>query len=351
MPYPEISHLDHAGVDLLQQMLSELAMIFMLYGVLAALFSSAIPALARRKASRGTWILTASITVLFISSTMGTVSQMGMHMAEIHGYKYPGSVVVRPSLALRAIFEVSTCVNLFLNDALVVWRAYVIWPNSRLARGLLLACVICSLVAVIFECVRYLNSSLRAAPFYALVVDVTLPATNIVATTLVGIRVWMFRRSISESLKPSSKCSRVGGILMILLESGLAYCAIWVVGAIIQRSSAVSNTIKIICNNSVFLLAAIYPTFLVVVLTVHEQTTTLSAMRSQQSGIRLETLRFASCCQNERQRREDLESESGGSTTGLSGATVASDDSLEVQEVELVQISGPIGKREWSVVQ
>lgn len=70
--------------------------------------------------------------------------------------------------------------------------------------------------------------------------------TNAVATALVGVRVWCgttrfafqrpflidlcrtYRRDIAAALGPVTFGSRVGGLLMLLLESGILYCAIWV---------------------------------------------------------------------------------------------------------------------------
>ncbi|KAI4519128.1 hypothetical protein K525DRAFT_206843, partial [Schizophyllum commune Loenen D] len=133
-------------------------------------------------------------------------------------------------------------------DALVVYRAWVLWPNNRTARGVLLLCLFSSFgkprlalrriisphrtqVGTVIECVW------RTYPVFDFPRKVSVPGlmgillfvTNLTATTLIGIRFWIYRKDVCAWIAPlRSTLLRVETILMLLLESGVIYCALWV---------------------------------------------------------------------------------------------------------------------------
>ncbi|KAL1746653.1 hypothetical protein HDZ31DRAFT_33618 [Schizophyllum fasciatum] len=61
-----------------------------------------------------------------------------------------------------------------------------------------------------------------------LIQSVPLIFTNAVATTMVGIKVWYYYRDVKGSLGLFTRKSQVERVLVLLLESGLLYCIIWV---------------------------------------------------------------------------------------------------------------------------
>ena len=95
-----------------------------------------------------------------------------------------------------------------LSDALLVWRAWVLWHDRRVVHGLLAFCLILSSgksliriillgvdhrlpqVGVIYETAslpsRIWSNDLRST----LIINLPLLFTNVVATALVGLRVW-----------------------------------------------------------------------------------------------------------------------------------------------------------------
>ncbi|KAI5827790.1 hypothetical protein K523DRAFT_246020, partial [Schizophyllum commune Tattone D] len=132
-------------------------------------------------------------------------------------------------------------------DALVVYRAWVLWPNNRTARGVLLLCLFSSFgkprlawrrvipahrtqVGTVIECVW------RTYPVFDFPRKVSVPGlmgillfvTNLTATTLIGIRFWWVKLRTRIYTPLRSTRMRVETILMLLLESGVIYCALWV---------------------------------------------------------------------------------------------------------------------------
>ncbi|KAL1675157.1 hypothetical protein EV122DRAFT_173218, partial [Schizophyllum commune] len=112
-----------------------------------------------------------------------------------------------------------------LSDALVVWRAWILWPHSRLARGALWVGMTGSVGALLVARYPQARAFGRIA-FTPKSLASTLPLviTNLLATTLVGMQLWAYRRDVAASLGPFSGESRVGGILLLLLESGVVFC-------------------------------------------------------------------------------------------------------------------------------
>ncbi|KAL1689582.1 hypothetical protein GGG16DRAFT_57547 [Schizophyllum commune] len=151
-----------------------------------------------------------------------------------------------PDRAARTAFMylVLSCVNYLISDMLVVWRAWVIWPDNTFVRGLLVTSMSCSLAGTLFELVSQTASYTWIA--YGLPVACmasTLCLTNVIATLLIGIRYWyrispshtrIYRREVAAWLSPHSTGAQVGGVLLLLLESGVAYTALWAINIFIQ---------------------------------------------------------------------------------------------------------------------
>ncbi|KAI4521001.1 hypothetical protein K525DRAFT_202303 [Schizophyllum commune Loenen D] len=95
--------------------------------------------------------------------------------------------------------------------------------------------------------------------------ELTLPLliTNVTATGLMGWKAWTHREYVCDSFLRRRHKSRAELALLLLLESGLAYCAIWIMvmaaslGALpgLERSTLL-NTLCSICGT--------YPTFIVI---------------------------------------------------------------------------------------
>ncbi|KAL1692303.1 hypothetical protein GGG16DRAFT_101854 [Schizophyllum commune] len=90
-------------------------------------------------------------------------------------------------IGVELVFYMATrrCIYL-LSNAIVVWRAWVLWPNSRVAKAILSTCM-CGSVG------QY------------------------------------YRRDIKGSLGPYTRKSQVETVLVLLVESGCLYSLLWAV--------------------------------------------------------------------------------------------------------------------------
>lgn len=284
--------LSSSNVAALQSIILEIAVDFVFYGVQVALFLAAAAALARKEGRA--WILMMAIIALFISSTTGAAVDAILYPLQMPTFEVSPPDIKILFYRLYVTLAVSYRVNYLLSDAIVVWRAWVLWPHSRIARGLLSISMACSLSGAIVDGVWAVKSIWTgASAIRTLMITLPLLITNVFATVLVGIQVWIYRRDVRASLGPWSKRNGVEGVLMLLLESGLIYCAVWIVSLAINLL-APTNSFNAygIVDKAFHTLAGIYPTF--VVLAVSMQQRDASKSRTYNEGRNLPSLRFNS---------------------------------------------------------
>ncbi|KAL1676813.1 hypothetical protein EV122DRAFT_252983 [Schizophyllum commune] len=238
----------------------------------------------------------------------------------IFGYD-PGT-----SVTTALIFTVLSCLNYLLSDALVVWRAWVMWPGNNFVRGLLSGCMVLGLAGTIFEIV---SQSAMASEHIVLglpltTMAVTLCLTNVVSTALIDHPLRpkimstfrMYRRDVSKLLAPNST-GMVGGVLLLLLESGVVYAVLWAINVFVQVSEKIEGHPHVaghfeMMHETFYLCAGIYPTFVVVIVTLQQSMNEDSAQG--QPSTFLESLHFALECD---ERRLDYDERRWESTTNF----------------------------------
>ncbi|KAL1669875.1 hypothetical protein GGF50DRAFT_43507 [Schizophyllum commune] len=154
------------------------------------------------------------------------------------------------------MFVVLSCLNYLLSDALVVWRAWVMWPGNNFVRGLLSGCMTLGIAGTIFEIVSQTamvsEHTVRGLPLT--VMAITLCLTNVVSTALIGASYVhitpceqkvmrdsrMYRRDVSKLLAPNSS-GMVGGVLLLLLKSGVVYTVLWAINIFVQVSEKIEG--------------------------------------------------------------------------------------------------------------
>ncbi|KAL1747129.1 hypothetical protein HDZ31DRAFT_61573 [Schizophyllum fasciatum] len=272
----------------LQATIQGMGSILLSYGVQAGLFIPAISVLARKhtKAAR---TLMASVSVLFISSTLGVATYVALMLLLLKdpGYAATSLHYGKTVQRLGIVHAVTARLNYIISDAIVVWRAWILWPGNRVVQGILVCAMIYSVVAVIANGI--LARFFVESPVPHIIVRSAMLVTNVLATVLVGIKLWIYRRQVNASMKVLSGSSRLGGILTLLLESGLAYSAVWILEiSPLNKVEAYSMNFGALT----FVIAGIYPTFIVLVVTL-QQRATAKSMTGEPLDIP-ETLRFAS---------------------------------------------------------
>ncbi|KAI1791474.1 hypothetical protein LXA43DRAFT_889216 [Ganoderma leucocontextum] len=131
--------------------------------------------------------------------------------------------------------------QILLGDAIVCWRACVLWHRSRIVKGVCIAFLLTTFGKQLtspFTCVPSGNSSLDRHAVgtgsmyggfsYGVAASALSFSTNLCATVLVGYKAWEARRRLRQYIVAGPVASQVEKVFALLLESGAAYCALWV---------------------------------------------------------------------------------------------------------------------------
>ncbi|KAL1672425.1 hypothetical protein EV122DRAFT_283962 [Schizophyllum commune] len=178
----------------------------------------------------------AAVVALWLSSTLEVILDIKSHIIQLQALSRVPAVLTR-DLLLRLTITSEMCFrfNFFVSDAIVVWRAWVLWPQNRMAKSVLLLCITGSLVGLLIASVWWVNSLLgqplpAGAPF---LVTVPLLFTNTVSTALVGVRLCLYRRNKNPIGLWRSK-TRVERVFFLLVESGSLYCMLWTLSLVLD---------------------------------------------------------------------------------------------------------------------
>ncbi|KAL1679677.1 hypothetical protein EV122DRAFT_209579 [Schizophyllum commune] len=277
-------------VDELKYSLTDVGLSLFFYGIQVALFIGAVVAISRKEGR--IWILAVSIITVFLCSSTqaaSSITNYWLQMPGVGGGHGDESTTALDAIAILS--EASYHISYLLGDALVVWRAWVIWSESKLIRASILMRGLIG--GLSFDLVVDLKSWLDDKALNAPMI-IAMLLTNAVATALVGVRVWTYRRDIAAALGPVTFGSRVGGLLMLLLESGILYCAIWVSiwASPMTESSYMTWSTNILVSGVLHLFATAYLT-LVILLVTTQQHLTVKSMTANQSSF-LPSIQFVS---------------------------------------------------------
>ncbi|KAL1704815.1 hypothetical protein EV121DRAFT_204892 [Schizophyllum commune] len=96
-----------------------------------------------------------------------------------------------------------------------------------------------------------------------LLLTVPLLVTNLTATGLMGWKAWTHREFVCDSFLHRKHKSRAELALLLLVESGLAYCAVWVV-VMISGLGTLPDTQRSTLLGALCSICGAYPTFIVI---------------------------------------------------------------------------------------
>ncbi|KAI0319687.1 hypothetical protein OF83DRAFT_1169974 [Amylostereum chailletii] len=191
-------------------------------------------------------------------------------------------------------------INIILSDAIVLWRAWIVWSQNRIVQAisvvLLTSTLALSSVNVQKVCVSTTSTPLKAQlQMAAAFSDNTLGVvafalsltTNLWSTCLIGFKAWRHRQLVKDHLRVGNRRTRAEKALALLVESGTIYCLLWVflvVHSIVNVVTAVEagsaatavelqfrNAGDSLVKGALIQLVGIYPT-IVITLVCLEQT-------------------------------------------------------------------------------
>ncbi|KAI5894465.1 uncharacterized protein SCHCODRAFT_02686101 [Schizophyllum commune H4-8] len=267
----EFNSLIAMDVTALQIILMTLGVDFLFYGVQCCLFGAAGAALARReKTSR---ILLAVIVIFLACSTLEVVMDATYYLAQSRNDQ--NTDVMRLLYRIDCTMAVISRLQYVLNNGIVVWRAWVLWPESVRVKGALTLCMIATVVGAVVDFALWLtHGRISGTATGWLMWAVPVLVTNVLATTLVGLQVWYYRRDVKGSLGRMNTASQVEKILVLLIEVGLFYCLFWIVYiSLVMTEDMVYFHPSDVVIRTYHSLVSIYPAFIILAVAMQRSAT------------------------------------------------------------------------------
>ncbi|KAJ3748210.1 hypothetical protein EV360DRAFT_89821 [Lentinula raphanica] len=221
------------------------------YGLSMPVFALSINVLRHRAAnSKPVRFLLILTYLTFFTVTGQFISNVGETLTGLAWTQSPSDTVSYLDRQAEAAFKaqpygivslVFQILNFFAGDAIVVWRASVLWSSSRIVRYVLYLLLAGSAAASIYDVTNFsiiLTSNKGASGNGFLKGDaasmfVSL-AVNLAATSCIMVKAWLFRKSIKDTMSRRKVNKNVPfRILLSLVECGLFYCAAQIANGIL----------------------------------------------------------------------------------------------------------------------
>ncbi|KAF9269319.1 hypothetical protein L218DRAFT_940349 [Marasmius fiardii PR-910] len=234
----QTSSLDPSDAVVLERWVIEELVEGSLYGI-EAIFAFAVFFMLLRKGLLNSWarsLLFATTVILFGGSTIAIASRV---MYYIHHIRQLGDPTYDPFEIMtrwNTAHVVVTRINYLLGDLIVVWRAWILF-DTGLVKILLSSCIFVSLGGTIVN-LYFTIADVETQGFSDIrfLFPATLLLTNITATVLIGYKTWRYRYFIKRHLGKLSKPTQVEQVLVLLVESGIIYAALWVGNTALQTN-------------------------------------------------------------------------------------------------------------------
>ncbi|THU76291.1 hypothetical protein K435DRAFT_974489 [Dendrothele bispora CBS 962.96] len=189
----------------------------------------------------------------------------------LNGYNPPDPGEIFP-LMIKLQISLSSLnrLNYIIGDMVVVWRAWVLFPQRLSAKIALSVCLMGSFVGVFWNIGLIAKRVLKDPAATGGAEDVILLAvplifTNLTATVLIGFKAWHHFQIIKNNLGSTHGApSKVLKILLLLIESGLLYLAFLICYLALELVSEANTTTA----QGVYLtvmpqLVALYPVLII----------------------------------------------------------------------------------------
>ncbi|THV01175.1 hypothetical protein K435DRAFT_854030 [Dendrothele bispora CBS 962.96] len=195
MSLPQTQLLSHTGLSVLRGWILETASQFLLFGIHVTL-SVVVLCLSTRKgvfmskARVGLALFT--IMMLLISLLAAILNTESIIVQIPHGFDLKQII---PSRAKTMSLNLLVGLNCAISDVVVVWRAWVLFPRSRIVKIALSVCLVSSFAGAFLEggiaAKGFKNNlNLQSRSTETMILTIPLIFTNLVATVLIGYKTW-----------------------------------------------------------------------------------------------------------------------------------------------------------------
>ncbi|KAJ7574843.1 hypothetical protein C8J56DRAFT_977658 [Mycena floridula] len=272
-----------------------LATEFLIHGLYTALVIFALYSLCTQKVPLAARTVLISITIFtFLCESSNVFLDLAFDLVELPELGAdPASNIPTILTNIEIGSAALSRINYLLGDAVVIWRAWAIWPHSLTVHILLGVCLAGTVVSTFVDYAYTVRLFLGKSQFDpgagagALILTLPLLATNIIATSLIGYKAWVYRTRIKESLNvEKTRRTKVETVLLLLTESGIIYCILWLLVGLFAIVIKNPQSLGYLVPNAITpQLTAIYPIIVILLVALEktklEQTMTNSPAFSQ----------------------------------------------------------------------
>ncbi|KAF5353847.1 hypothetical protein D9758_010557 [Tetrapyrgos nigripes] len=273
----------------LRNWMAKTAVGFFLFGIHITLTSAVVCLLLFRKSkSRAQVALVIMAIAMLILSLASLLLMFEYSIVQIPsiGYNPPDpDLLVRVMMNLTIAGAFIDRFNFLGSDGIVVWRAWVLFPRNLTVRIVLTLCMIGSTVGILVDAgrgaVRILGDpgttntgQAPGSPAEGLIMTLPLFITNAIATLLIGYKAHIHRQDMGRNLAScSSSVIKVQKVLLLLVESGVAYCILWICYSVTSfLNGAVKSTASYeILGVAMPLLSGLYPIVVILIVTLESK--------------------------------------------------------------------------------
>ncbi|KAH9938876.1 uncharacterized protein BXZ73DRAFT_99937 [Epithele typhae] len=185
--------------------------------------------------------------------------------------------------ALHLGITITFMINMLVGDLIVWWRALLVWRYNKiiLAFGavVLLVCVVFGLIAThttpnsaMYQIGNYQSTTFffgDKAGFACIILSLV---SNVLATALISYKTWQHWKFVQSYLARAYFNSHALGSLMLVIESGVMYCTIWIFVTFaygVMNSPAFSSTTSSFGMSVIFRVVPYVPSFLIPIIAMY----------------------------------------------------------------------------------
>lgn len=233
-----------------------------------------------------------------------------LHLSSANTLSELYSVATSKILRLSSIEDVLYAYMTIIGDGIIIWRVYAFWPSVRerlvlvIPLAFLGGSIACSLMLT--YCSAHLGADIKLGtyqhPAFCRNIQTTsysmTLATTAVATILIALKTWRYRRMHVLAFGKTSPQTRTQRVMFLLVESGVLYMLFFLVQVILSLDSvnnSVNQNERLIFAFTIYeyitsSIVGIYPTLVVVL--VHSKNSIL--VQSSEPGALSSALVFKS---------------------------------------------------------
>ncbi|KAI0056908.1 hypothetical protein BV25DRAFT_1920556 [Artomyces pyxidatus] len=222
--------------------------------------------------------MVSAIGLMFSCASIAFILQIPLFLGQLPSFIDPlhaGSPWShRKTNVITSVGAVSVRINYILSDAIVVWRALTLWSSDRRVLFILLIFMLGTIAAAgsdlglslsqLFDTHDVVEdqSNAKQGRRALILVGPTL-ATNVCATLLIAYKAWSYRVFVKAHLNEDSAATKVEKIFALLVESGVAYCVMWIL-YILAAFRVFPGPGPSIMDGIMVQISGIYPTIIII---------------------------------------------------------------------------------------